>query len=51
MAKVELRESVGRGGMVARLCSDEFAVLLESIPDKNAATFAAERIGTRSKPP
>ena len=46
-----LRESVGRETMVARLCSDEFAVLLESIPDKNAAALVAERIGDALKAP
>jgi len=44
-----LRESVGRGSTIARLCSDEFAVLLESVPDKNAATLTAERIGDALK--
>ncbi|CAA9440785.1 MAG: diguanylate cyclase/phosphodiesterase (GGDEF & EAL domains) with PAS/PAC sensor(s) [uncultured Rubrobacteraceae bacterium] len=46
-----LRESVGREGMVARLCSDEFAVLLKSIPDKNAAALVAEHIGDALKAP
>ncbi len=37
--------------MAARLCSDEFVVLLESVPDNNAATLTAERIARALKAP
>jgi predicted signal transduction protein with EAL and GGDEF domain len=35
------------GDMVARLCGDEFAILLEDIPDKYSAASAARQIGRR----
>jgi GGDEF domain-containing protein len=37
-----LGESVRSGGFAARLCGDEFAVLLEDVPDKSSAGTAAE---------
>ena len=46
-----LVESVRSGGFVARLCGDEFAVLLEDAPDKSSAGSAAERIGEALKAP
>ena len=46
-----LGESVLSGGFVARLCGDEFAVLLEAAADKSSAGSAAERIGEVLKAP
>ena len=43
--------SVQSGGFVARLCGDEFAVLLEYAPDKSSAGSTAERIGEVPKAP
>jgi diguanylate cyclase (GGDEF)-like protein len=43
--------SVQSGGFVARLCGDEFAVLLEDAPDKSSAGSTAERIGEVLKAP
>jgi diguanylate cyclase (GGDEF)-like protein len=39
------------GGFAARLCGDEFAVLLGDIPDKSSAASAAKRIGEALKAP
>jgi diguanylate cyclase (GGDEF)-like protein len=46
-----LEASVRPGGTVARLCSDEFAVLLEDVTDQNAAVYAAKRIGEQVRTP
>src|SRR5918992_168623 len=40
-----LGESVRPGGFAARLCGDEFAVLLEDVHDQSSAASAAERVG------
>ncbi len=40
-----LEESAGPESTVARLCGDEFAVLMEYAPEKDAVISAAERIG------
>jgi diguanylate cyclase (GGDEF)-like protein len=39
-----LEASVRPGGFVARLCGDEFAVLLEDVTDRSSAVSAAKRI-------
>jgi len=39
------------GGFAARLCGDEFAVLLGDIPDKSSVASAAQRIGEALKAP
>ena len=46
-----LAAAVRPGGFAARLCGDEFAVLLEDLPDKDSAASAAERIGEALKAP
>ena len=46
-----LAETVGSEGFVARLCGDEFAVLLRDAPDRSSAGSAAERIGEALKAP
>ncbi len=44
-AAEQLVASARPGGTVARLFGDEFAVLLEDVPEKDAAVSAADRIG------
>jgi diguanylate cyclase (GGDEF)-like protein len=39
-----LQASVRPGGFVARLCGDEFAILLEDVADRGSAVSAARRI-------
>ena len=39
------------GGFAARLCGDEFAVLLGDIPDRSSAASAAKRIGEALRAP
>ena len=46
-----LEAAVRPGGTVARLCSDEFAVLLEDVTDQRSAVHAAERIGEEVRKP
>ena len=46
-----LGESVPSSGFAARLCGDEFAILLENVPDKSSAGTAAEQIGEALQAP
>ena len=46
-----IEASVRPGGAVARLCSDEFAVLLEDVTDQRSAVYAAKRIGEEVRTP
>jgi diguanylate cyclase (GGDEF)-like protein len=46
-----LAASARSGGSAARLCGDEFAVLIEDVPDANSAITATERIEEALKVP
>jgi diguanylate cyclase (GGDEF)-like protein len=46
-----LQASVQPGGFVARLCGDEFAVLLEDVTDKSSAVSVARRVEEVLGPP
>jgi diguanylate cyclase (GGDEF)-like protein len=46
-----LEASVRPEGTAARLCGDEFAVLLEDVPDRVSATAVAKRIGKALRAP
>ena len=51
IAAHRLEASVTLESTVARLCGDEFAVLLEDVPDKYPAISAAKRIGEALRVP
>ena len=46
-----LAASARPSGSAARLCGDEFAVLLEDVPDENSAISETERIGEALRAP